>query len=329
MRSRLHWVPTIFVGTALLLFAAFAAQPAVADSEGHFDRTLTVSGPVDLDVLTGSGNITVQPGDSSHVEIHAEIRANNRHGEDVDARIQQIESNPPIQEEGNTIHIGRADDRELFKDISISYDIKTPTETHLRAKSGSGDESISGIAGPLDLTSGSGSLRVHDIGSEIRASTGSGDVEIQNVQGKAHITSGSGTIRATGIAGALTANTGSGAVILEQTAAGDVEVNTGSGEVELNHVKGAVRVSTGSGEIRADGEPAGPWRLHTGSGDVSIKFPQTASFELAAHTSSGSVHTDREITLSGNVNPHELHGKVGNGGVLVDLSTSSGSINID
>jgi len=330
MRIRSRWGLSILVAAAMVTLAAICAQPVLADSEGHFDKTLTVSGPVDLDVQTGSGNITVQPGDSSRVEIHARIKASGWHlGGDIDARIKQIEDNPPIQQEGNTIRIGRSDDHDLFKNISISYEIKTPKETHLRAKSGSGDEELDGIAGRVEAASGSGSLKLHDIGAEVRASTGSGDVDIQNAQGKAHISSGSGTIRATGIAGALTVSTGSGDIKLEQTATGDIDATSGSGEIELNHVKSAVRATTGSGNIHADGEPAGPWKLHTGSGDVSVKLPDSASFELAAHTSSGSIDSKRQIMVSGNINPHELRGKVGNGGVLVDLNTSSGSIRID
>lgn len=330
MRIRFRWgLSFAAIAVAILAVAAVTARPALADSEGHIDKTLTVTGAVDLDVQTGSGNITVHPGDSARVEIHATIRASGWHlGGDIDARIKQIEDNPPVQQEGNTIRIGGGD-HSLFNNISISYDIKTPKETHLRSKSGSGDEDVQGIAGPVDAVSGSGSLKVHDIGNEVHATTGSGEIEIENAQGKARVSSGSGSIRATGIAGALSVSTGSGSVKLEQTAAGDVEVNTGSGEVEMNHVKGAVRVSTGSGSIHADGEPAGPWRLHTGSGDVTVKLPDTASFELAAHTSSGSIESKREVAVSGSVNPHELRGKVGNGGVLVDLNTSSGSIRID
>jgi DUF4097 and DUF4098 domain-containing protein YvlB len=244
MRIRSRWgLSFAGIAAAVLALALATARPALADSEGHFDKTLTVTGPVDLDVQTGSGSITVHPGDAGHVEIHATIRSSSSHpGGDIDARFKQIEDNPPIQQDGNTIRIGGGD-HSLFNNISISYEIKTPKETHLRSKSGSGDEDIEGIAGPVDAASGSGSLKVHDIGAEVRATTGSGDVDIQDAQGKARLSSGSGSIRATGIAGALSVSTGSGSVNLEQTAAGDVEVNTGSGEVELNHVKGAVRVS--------------------------------------------------------------------------------------
>ncbi|MFZ0584402.1 MAG: DUF4097 family beta strand repeat-containing protein, partial [Candidatus Acidiferrales bacterium] len=121
---------------------------------------------------------------------------------------------------------------------------------------------------------------------------------------------------------------GSGSVRLEQTAAGDVEIGTGSGDVEIKGAKGAVKVQTGSGSITAQGEPVGDWRLHTGSGNVSVELPQQASFNLVARTSSGSIDSSREIAVQGKLSPRELQGKVGGGGPTVDLSTSSGSIQI-
>jgi hypothetical protein len=315
------------VGVTLATFASAAA--ARAEAQGHFERTLTVSGPVDMDVETGSGSINVRPGAAGRVEIHADIRAGWHVGGDVEARIHQIETNPPIEQNGNTIRIGHIEDHEFLNHISISYDITVPVETRLRSQTGSGDERIEGIKGPVDATSGSGSLRLSQIGGEVHSRTGSGDIEMESVNGNVRTSSGSGSIHATGIAGGLVASTGSGDVKLEQTAAGDVEVSTGSGEVELSGVKGGARVTTGSGRIAAEGQPSGEWRLHTGSGDVSVRFPADAAFDLSARSSSGRIETNREITVSGTLNPRELHGKVKGGGNLVDLSTSSGSIQIE
>lgn len=55
----------------LLIFAAFAAATASVAfaAEGSFDRTLRVSGPVDLQIETGSGSIEVRPGGSSEVRV--------------------------------------------------------------------------------------------------------------------------------------------------------------------------------------------------------------------------------------------------------------------
>jgi hypothetical protein len=313
---------------ALVLAAAIAAVPARAQ-QGHFDRTLTVSGPVDLDVQTGSGEIVVRPGDSGKVEVHGQIRASNGwHAGDVEQRIHELETNPPIEQNGNSIRIGHMEDRELARNISISYEVIVPAQTRLHSASGSGSERIQGISGPADANSGSGSIELSSIGGETHARTGSGDIELNGIHGSAKASTGSGSIHATGVAGSFTGSSGSGDVRLEQTAAGDVEIGTGSGSVEVKGADGAVRMQTDSGNITAQGQPKGEWKLRTGSGDVSIEFPADAAYELLAHTSSGRIHSTQEMTVQGTISSRELHGKVHGGGSLVEVSTSSGSISI-
>ena len=319
----------VLLALVLSLAAAMAARPALASDDGHFDRTLTVTGAVDLDVQTGSGEITVRTGDSSKVEIHGRIHANHGWlGGNAEQSIHEIEANPPIEQNGNTVRVGHIENHDWKNNISISYELVVPAQTKLHSESGSGDQVVQGIAGPADASSGSGSVRLSNIGGETHARTGSGDIELNGIHGAAKAIAGSGSIHAIGIAGALTASSGSGSVKFEQTAAGDVEIGTGSGDVEVKGAKGAVKVQTGSGSITAQGDPTGDWRLHTGSGNVSVELPPQASFNLLARTSSGSIDTNREIAVQGKLSPRELQGKVGGGGPTVELSTSSGSIQI-
>jgi hypothetical protein len=328
MKIRRHTFPAL-LALVLSLAATMASRPARASDDGHFDRTLSVTGAVDLDVQTGSGEISVRTGDSSKVEIHGRIHAyHGWFGAEAEQRVHEIEANPPIEQNGNTIRVGHIENHGWKNNISISYELVVPVQTKLRSESGSGDQVIAGIAGPADASSGSGRLRLSNIGGETHARTGSGDIELNGIQGAAKVVAGSGSIRAIGIAGALTASSGSGSVKFEQTAAGDVEIGTGSGDVEIKGAKGALKVQTGSGSITAQGNPSGDWRLHTGSGDVTVELPQQAAFNLVARTSSGSIDSSREIAVQGKLSPRELQGKVGGGGPTVELSTSSGSIQI-
>src|SRR5580704_10173804 len=324
MKVSMRAFPVLLVLVALSV--ALAAFPALAASEGHFDRTLTVTGAVDLDVETGSGEITLRTGDSTKVEIRAKIHGSG--GSEVEQRIREIENNPPIEQSGNTIRIGHIENHDWKRNISISYELIVPAQTKLRSESGSGDQKVEGIGGPADMNSGSGSLQVKNIGNEVRVRTGSGDLKLEAIHGSVRASAGSGTIQATGIAGGLTASSGSGSVRLEQTAAGDVDISTGSGDVEIKGVQGGAKVSTGSGSITAQGDPTGDWRLHSGSGSVRVVFPSQAAFNLVARSSSGNIETSHEISVQGNISPRELRGKVGAGGPLVELSTSSGSIEI-
>ena len=306
------------LGAALLLtFAAFAVlidgfgapiRPIQTAAEGTFERTLNVSGPVDLRVSTGSGDIAVRTGGGSTVRIVGRIRVNRR-SEDPQGELQAIQANPPVEQQGNEVRIGRTDDsdRERMRNVSISYEIVVPSETELRANSGSGDLTIVGIDGPIDSNSGSGDIELDDIGGDVEVHTGSGD------------------IIAMGIAGSFDAHTGSGDVELDSATAGDVAISTGSGDIDAAGVRGGLRMSTGSGDIEVEGEATGDWRLTASSGGITIRLPSDAAFDLEAETSSGGIDIDHPLTTQGSMN--RVRGQVRGGG-RIELKTSSGTIRI-
>jgi len=265
-----------------------------ADAEGSFDRTLNVTGPVDLDVQTGSGRIEARASGSSSVVIHAHIRVREGFFGSMGAgeRVRAIETNPPIQQNGNAIRIGHIDDPELRRGVSIEYVLTVPATTRLRSNTGSGSVVVDGLHGPVNAETGSGSVTISKIGDEVRAHTGSGRIELDAIQGSVDAHTGSGEIRGSRITGRIVADTGSGTVNVEQT---------------------------GSGDIKA----------HTGSGGVTVRTATDAGFELRAHTGSGNITVDRPMTVRGTMGKHELMAKVGGGGsAIVDVSTGSGSIRI-
>ena len=312
--------------TAVLLLSAGMLSAA---EQGTFDRTLKVTGAVELDIGTGSGSINIRPGSADSVVIHATVRVGDDFsGDEARARLQRIIQNPPIEQNGNFIRVGRNDDPDLRRNVSISYDVTVPAETRVNSSTGSGSQSVEGIAGPLKISTGSGSLKVNNIGNEVRATTGSGEIAIDGAKGAVTASTGSGNIQARGVGGAFEARTGSGSVHMDQTAAGNVSVSTGSGNITVNNVKGGLRVGTGSGTIHAQGEMTADWSVETASGSVVVELPHTTGFELSARSVSGSINVDREITMQGSMSRREVHGKVGSGGYLLQARTTSGSITV-
>jgi hypothetical protein len=320
----------------LFAVAVGATSIRAANEQGSFDRTLKVTGPVELEVTTGSGDLSITSGTSSEVHVHGVIKANNGWffgSGDSEAKIHQLEANPPVVQEGNYIRIGRIGDPELRRGVSISYQIEAPRQTQLKASSGSGDVTAEGLGGPVKASSGSGDLRLSDIGDELSASTGSGDVRAASIHGEVHISTGSGGIQARAITGDFYLSTGSGDIRLTEAAEGTDaaggKVSTGSGSVQVTGVNGSLRVGTGSGDITAQGSATGDWSLETGSGSVIVHLPLGASFNIDAHTDSGSIITHRSVTMQGTVAKGTLRGVVGKGGPLVKLRTGSGDIQID
>lgn len=326
MQSRQLYL-LFMLATSLSLFCV---APASAAARGEFQRTLHVNGTVNLQVETGSGSIDVRTGNSSEVQIVGRIYANEWFGGgDVEQRVKRIQDNPPIQQSGNDVRIGHIDDPDLKRNISISYELVVPASTALRASSGSGSETIQGLSGTVEASTGSGSIRISNVGSSVRAHTGSGDLNIDGAKGSVYARTGSGSIHATDIAGGFDGETGSGHLVLEQSAPGSVRAETGSGGLELRNVRGSLQAQAGSGNIKADGEATGGWTIHTGSGSVYLRFPQNASFDLNAHTGSGSIDLSHPVTVQGTIGRKEVHGKVGSGGVPIDVQTGSGSIRIE
>lgn len=328
--ARFHRSAIIALAAATLFSVAAFARDTVA--EGSFDRTLKVSGAVDLTVSTGSGSISVRTGSASEIHVVGKIRVNSGwHLDEQDAqeRVHRIESNPPIEQDGSVVTIGEIHDEELKRNVSISYELVVPPDTKLRSQTGSGSQELDGVHGPVEANTGSGSLHISHIGAELHASTGSGTITLDTIQGSVRATTGSGSIRADGIAGGLTAQTGSGEVEYSQTAPGDVDVQTGSGSIALRGVHGRVAARTGSGGIQVDGSPTGDWRLHSGSGGVTLRLPADAGFELDASAGSGNIETSHELLVSGTMGRHELHGKAHGGGPLISVSTSSGAIRVE
>ncbi|HXE91122.1 MAG TPA: DUF4097 family beta strand repeat-containing protein [Terriglobales bacterium] len=320
------------LGPAALLTLLFSASlPALADeATGQFERTLQVTGPVDLSVETGSGDITVRPGTAGTVQIRARIHARSKLFESLTAteKVQRIQANPPIDQVGNIIRIGKIRDEDLRQNVSISYEVVTPATSKLRSSTGSGDQSVEGVEGPVRASTGSGNVRISSIRQEVFAESGSGDLDLNSLAGGLRANTGSGNIRAFAITGRTSAQTGSGDVTLELTESSEVRVQTGSGNARIRGVRGALAAETGSGEIEAEGVPTAPWKLTAGSGDITLHIPESSGFELYAETGSGTVRIGRPITMQGALRRDLVRGTVGGGGSLIRLETGSGNIDI-
>lgn len=324
---RLH----AFAAIVLIGFSGcISGFPAI---EGSFDRTLNVTGPINLDVTTGSGKIEVITGSPGVVKIYAFIRARDDRNARAEEKLNYLQSNPPIEQTGNNIRIGQINEEAYRNNVSISYEIQTPDNTRLVARTGSGNQRIEGLRNSINIGTGSGSIVVFNIGSDVNANTGSGNIEVDSVTGKIDLRTGSGSIRANRIAGSVKAGAGSGNITVEQesTEQGailDAEAHTGSGSVDVSGVTGFLRASTGSGRINANGRPGADWNINTSSGSISLIIPQDVSFDLNAITHSGRINVDHPITVKGSMEKGMLQGKIRGGGRLVTVQTSSGSITI-
>ncbi len=88
----------LLFATALVVLFTTTVVFASSTPQGTFDRTLQVSGPVDLEVLTHSGDVTVRAGGSGSVSIHGKIFVGDHWlmgGREADVHADRTESSHP------------------------------------------------------------------------------------------------------------------------------------------------------------------------------------------------------------------------------------------
>jgi hypothetical protein len=281
--------PTFLAVPLVLVSAALCG----AQSEGSFDRTLSVSGLVDLDVMTDSGGISVTSGSSGSVRIHAILKA--QHGwfdsGDVERHIREIERNPPIEQNGNQIRIGYVHSRDLLKNISMRLEIQTPRETKLRARADSGGIHVEGIQGPADCHTDSGGIELRDIGAEVHASADSGGIHIENVKGATY-------------------------------------ARVDSGGIEANNIAGSIDAQTDSGGIHLSQNSAAPIRAKADSGGVTVRLASNAGYDISVESESGHISVP-EISVHGDISKHHVEGRVRGGGPMVNVHVDSGNVSIE
>ena len=282
----------------LLLATAILSAASIAHAADHnFDRTLQAGATPNVSISTPSGYIHLRPGSDGQVHVAAHLHGSNNGwfgggANDVESRIQQIVSNPPINQNGNDITIGERHAGDLYRNITIDYEVTVPR------------------------------------GSNLTASTGSGDIESQDVGASMKADSGSGSVRVRGVHGPAFLQTGSGDVELNQAGTGEVHAQTGSGSIRLHDINGALRAQTGSGDIEASGQITADSKLDTGSGSVRLDLGPQARLNLDASTGSGSIHTAQTINMQGSLNRNHVTGTINGGGPPVRINTGSGDIEI-
>jgi len=194
------------------------------------------------------------------------------------------------------------------------FAIKVPRGVLLeRVTTSNGAIRASDGAGPARLKTSNGHVEVRRLKGSLNAETSNGPVELDDIDGAVDVRTSNGHIRAEGIRGALDATTSNNSI-----------------HAVLDKVDGAVRVQSSNGGIDLSLPPntQSAVRAHTSNSGITLHLPGEVNARLSAGTSNSSISTDFEMRMRGEISKNHIEGSIGNGGPLIDLSTSNGQIRI-
>ncbi len=165
----------------------------------------------------------------------------------------------------------------------------------------------------LSVHTGDGSIAVQPVKGQIDLSTGDGSITADGLEGGIRLHTGDGSIRATGLSGRLRADTGDGHMNVRGRF--DVlDLRTGDGGIEA------------AAEIGSRVEAA--WSLRSGDGGITLRLPEGLGADLDAHTGDGGIVLDKPVTVTGTISPNTVRGKLGAGGLPLQIHTGDGSIRL-
>jgi DUF4097 and DUF4098 domain-containing protein YvlB len=321
MRHNLAVPLTMVLASSCL--SGCAVGPSVT---GSFDRTLTVTSPIRLELANASGDVSITGSADNKVHVHADVRSSGMGFDSPQKRLDEVVNNPPIEQRGDTIRIGK--DLDRVRNVSISYVLEVPHDTEVNTSVVSGSQTIANVRGPVKADSASGSIRVDHIDRQTQLKTLSGSIDAQNIGEDLRASSASGSVTVAQIKGDIRISALSGTTQVSGPG-GRVDADTASGSVEVQGATRDVKAHAASGRVDVQGNPSESsyWDLKTVSGVVQLGVPSNANFHLTAEAVSGQIKTDVPIVIE-EQGKHSLRARVGNGGGRVEVHTISGEIRV-
>jgi len=288
----------------------------MAKIEARFEREMEVRVPLQLEVATGSGDISVHRGEEGKLRVTSEFGVRAGSQEEAEELARRIREDPPIEVEGDLVRVGGLRKYNLRTwaagpSAVFDFSISTPSETEVRVESGSGDQSVRNLKGP------------------VTAKAGSGDIQVQDVEGHVEIDTGSGDIAVVRVHSGVSASIGSGDLGLGEIG-GEVSVRIGSGDTQLRHLGGSMHVASGSGDVNLEStvHDGVEWILKAGSGDVGLLLPGGSRFNLSARSALGEIETGFGLQASGGIGKR-VEGRVGDNPTSnITIKTARGDIKI-
>jgi len=314
------------LGFLLLCVAVALAPLRVAAAANTFERTLSVSGLVRLELGNGSGNVEIKGTADGKVHIFGKVSGGWSLFGGSEKNIQEVLANPPIEQHADVIRIGK--NSSWIKNVSIDYTIETPRETEIDAGVASGGITIDNVRGPVKASSASGYVHVYRVERDTTVSAASGSIDLSAIGGILRVSSASGDVTVAEVKGDLKVSAASGSIRISKP--GDrVDASAASGAIEISGATNDLKVHAISGSINVSGDPSASrlWELKTVSGSVDIRVPPNASFLLSAEATSGNIRTNLPVILE-EQSKHSLRAHVGSSSGRIEVHTVSGEINV-
>ncbi|MDA0736061.1 MAG: DUF4097 family beta strand repeat-containing protein [Bacteroidetes bacterium] len=288
-----------FVSSSHLAFA----QSPVASQE------FTVGDYAEVEVSTSGGRIEVIGKSTTKVTVNAIAYVNGRRSSNANLDNWSI----TIEEiQGKIVAKAEKESNIRFKwfswnNVSIAFEIETPVNTELNARTSGGSVSIENLSGNQYARTSGGSMDANNIQGNVEMRTSGGAIRLENIEGQAEVATSGGSIRAKKVTQGLKARTSGGSLHLQEIS-GSLEARTSGGSIDVRLVN-----------------PIEYIEVSTSGGNVTVEVPENLGYDL--ELTGSRVRTELR-NFTGSSSRDAIKGAMNGGGIPLKARTSGGSVSL-
>lgn len=146
----------------------------------------------------------------------------------------------------------------------------------------------------LNIEAGVASVRCAGVLGECRFRTGAGDITVART-GRLDVSTGSGAVRVERAGGPTNIRNGNGDIWIGESGA-ELDVKAANGRIQVDHAEAPVTAKTANGDIRLEEVAQGTVVAKTACGNVDVGVRPGVATWLDLHTSFGHVRNGLEAT---------------------------------
>lgn len=301
--STIKYICPLLLGLFFVSFSHLAfAQSPVASQE------FTVGDYAEVDVSTSGGRIEVIGKSTTKVTVNAIAYVNGRRSSNANLdnwsiTIEEIQGKIVAKAEKES-NMGWL---RCCKDESIAFEIETPVNTELNARTSGGSVSIENLSGNQYARTSGGRMEANNIQGNVEMRTSGGAIRLENIEGQAEVATSGGSIRAKKVTQGLKARTSGGSLHLQEIS-GSLEARTSGGSIDVRLVN-----------------PIEYIEVSTSGGNVTVEVPENLGYDL--ELTGSRVRTELR-NFTGSSSRDAIKGAMNGGGIPLKARTSGGSVSL-
>jgi hypothetical protein len=240
-----------------------------------FDTPAPISATID--VVLGDVRITAGDGAATSVDVQPSDASNR---DDVKAaeltRVEYANEHLVVKAPKLRSWLPRSDGG------SIAVTIELPAGSHLRGTGQFADFTCDGRLGECRIKTGMGRVQLDQVGT-LSVKSGLGDVAVDHVAGNADVATGSGDVRLRELGDAGVVKNSNGDTWVG-TAAGELRLSAANGSIAVDHAQAGLVAKSSNGDVRLGEAARGSVVLETrlGDGDVGVREGTAAWLDVRA-----------------------------------------------